>query len=166
MSMKVKFMRKMLKRPYGIVYFKLKKTLYPKIMDFSKDSATVNGGFYILEKDSIVIQKDGTKKNYKIEDFQSWNEGYPILFFDVNDCIPLRFEHDLDRGEVTRPHPQAIQAIIKKELQAAEAEIMRKQRSVLFRIMVVVLIAAVFNFFFTIMAWNDIGKIITHFAIK
>ena len=166
MSMKVKLMRKFLKRPYGIVYFKLKNTLYPKVMNFSKDSVTVNNGFYVLEKGSIIIEVEGVKKEFKLAEYQSWKEGYPIMFFDVNDCIPLKFQNDVTEGETHRPHPQAIQAIIKKELQAAEAEIMRKQRSTLFKIMVVVMLVCILGFVFSLYTWMDVGKIVKHFGIQ
>lgn len=165
MSVKVKLMRKLLKKPYGIAYFKMKNTLYPKVMNFAKDSVNVNNGFYVMDKGSIIVEVEGVKKEFKLQEYQSWKEGYPILFFDVNDCIPLRFENDM-RSENDRVHPQAIQAIIKKELQAAEAEIMRKQRSTLFKIMVVVMLIAVLGFVFSLYTWLDVGRIIKHFGIQ
>lgn len=163
MSFQVKVMRKLLRKPYGIVYFKVGRTLYPKVMNLGKDTLTVGEAFFMMNRDKIVVETENIKKTYDLTKYITWREGFPVIFFDVNDCIPLRFENE--PGD-NRKHPAAIQAILKKEIQAAEAEIMRKQRSTLQKLITVTLALAALNFIFTGLVWGDVGKILTHFAIK
>ncbi len=144
MSMKVKLLRKLTRRPYGLAKFRVGKTWYSKMVRFDKDTTTWFGGIYQFNKNMITIEKGvGNRKVYDQKDWVQYEEGFPIIMFDVNNPIPLNpTAQDLPG----MPTAQAIQSSLKKEIAAFEAELMRKQRSKLFQIMIIVLLMSMVTF--------------------
>lgn len=130
-SIKVKLLRKFLRRPYGEAKFKLGKNIYTKMIRFDKDSIKTDNGMWIFDKGKIYVERGGVKadkdtEGKKIVDFIAWQEGYPIIYLDQNDMIPLHFQNEKYDGVRS---PKNVQAVIGKEVSASEAEIMRKTRS-------------------------------------
>lgn len=138
MSMKVKLLRKLTKRPYGLAKFKVNRTLYSKIIRFDKDNTEWMGGKYWFNKEMVTIETDagkgvkeagtdGVKKSvYNTNNWAVYEEGFPVVYFDANNAVPMHFNETKLEG---LPTPKAIQASIKKEMATYEAEVMRKTRS-------------------------------------
>ena len=126
MSIKVKLLRKLTRRPYGEAKFKLGKNIYTKMIRFDSDSIKTNNGMWIFDKNKIYVERGGVKKEHDQIDFLAWQEGYPVIHLDQDDMIPLHFSNEKYDGV---RNPKNVQAIIGKEMSANEAEIMRKTRS-------------------------------------
>lgn len=138
MSLKVKLLRMLTKRPYGLAKFRVNRTLYSKIIRFDKDNTEWMGGKYWFNKELVTIEtsagrgvdikaEDGTKKTvYNLKDWAVYEEGFPVVYFDANNAVPLHFIETKLEG---LPTPKAIQASLKKEMATYEAEVMRKTRS-------------------------------------
>lgn len=127
MSIKVKLLRKFLRKPYGEAKFKLGKNIYTKIVRFDKDSIKTDNGIWIFDKNKVYVERGGVKNETGgLINFLSWQEGYPIIYLDQNDMIPLHFQNEEYIGV---RNPTNVQAVIGKEVSASEAEIMRKSRS-------------------------------------
>ena len=146
MSIKVKLLRLITKRPYGLARMRVGRTWYSKIIRFDKDSFTWYDGKYIIEKNAVVIEKGaGNRKIYDLKEWSNYTEGFPVVYFDANNAKPLVFERNpLDNN---LPTAHAIQATIKKEIAAFEAEMLRKQRSKLQTLMIITLVFAAMAFF-------------------
>lgn len=144
MSFKVKLLRKLTKKPYGLAKFRVGRSLYSKIVNFAKDQCEWMGGTYQFERGAITIEKPagkgikGQKNIYNEKDWANYEEGFPIVIFDVNSAKPLRYEGDPQSADM--PTSKAIQSTMKKELAAFEAELMRKQRSKLMQAILITLI--------------------------
>jgi hypothetical protein len=142
-SFKVKLMRKLTKRPYGLAKFRVGRTWYSKMVRFGHDSILWNGGKYMFVKQTVIIEKEaGKKKIFNVNEWADYEEGYPVIYFDVNNAIPLHFEGDMiDK----LPTPRAIQSTIKKEIASFEAEVMRKTRSKLMLLALFTIIMVLIN---------------------
>ena len=185
---KLSALRFFTKRPYGIAYFKIDKFLFSKIVRFDKESVKTANGLWTFEKDKIYVDKDAVKEvkkavlaetptdeevieavksgktkellqrarsEYKQTEFMGWRAGYPVIFLDQNDMRPLTFEKQL--GEPV--NPRNIQSVLNKEISAFEAELMRKQRDKLEKLL---LLTLVFTGIAVVLLWmqgNDIGII-------
>lgn len=133
----VKIKRSLTKKPYAIARFKIGKNVYPRIIRLDKDVIKVKGGMYFVDKGSVYFEHNDKKlsKIGNIEEFVDYEEGVPTINFDVNDILPLRFEKEETKSGSRNPF--AIEAIIAKEIAAAEAEMMRKNKSKLAKMMIV-----------------------------
>lgn len=149
-------MRKLTKRPYGLAKFKVGRTVYSKIVRFDKDTTEWMGGKYVFDKNSIVIEKSASKKVYSFKDFETWEEGIPVIYFDVMSAIPIRFSGDKTEGI---PTAKAIQSTIKKEMATYEAEMMRKTRSKLMLGIMILVIISLVMIAFQFMTFQEIGKV-------
>lgn len=144
MSIKVKLLRKLTHRPYGLAKFRIGKTWYSKMVRFDQDTTTWYGGIYQFNKNAIMIEKGaGNKKVYDQKEWVNYEEGFPVIFFDANNAVPLQWQQIQLPG---MPSAQAIQSSLKKELAAFEAELMRKQRSKLFQVLIIVLLLTLVTF--------------------
>lgn len=108
-------------------------------------------------KQTVIIEKGaGNRKVYNLNDWADYEEGYPVIYFDVNNAIPLHFEGDLiDK----LPTPRAIQSTIKKEIASFEAEVMRKTRSKLMLLALFTMIMVLINIGITYFVLQKIGTI-------
>lgn len=161
----VKVLRAITRRPYGIAYFKIGKNIYPKIVRFDQDLIRTKQGAWVIENDKIYFEKtlksspDETQTEqtrlgstkYKMTKFQTWTEGFPIIFLDLSKTQPIYFEND--KGDYPKATPKNIEATLGKEKAAAEWEMMNKQKNriqtyLLVCILLLVVIAALswFNF--------------------
>lgn len=141
MSIKVKLLRMLTKKPFGLAKFRVGNTWYSKIVNFTQDSCEWFGGLYGFNRDWIVIEKGaGNKKQYKQSDYVNFESGFPIIYFDVNSGIPLHFEGD--RATSTLPTAKTVQATVKKWIIASELEMMRKQKN---KLMLAIMISVIFS---------------------
>jgi hypothetical protein len=156
MSFKVKLLRKLTKRPYGLAKFKVGRTLYSKVVRFDKDSTEWMGGKYVFDKGLIHIEKSGNKKTFNGQSFETWEEGYPIIYFDAKSAVPTAFISEKDQR---LPTAKAIQQTIKKEIATFEAEMMRKTRSKLMLGIMIVLIISLVAIGVSAMGYLEAGKV-------
>jgi len=148
MSLKVKLLRKLTRKPYGLARFRVGRTKYSKIVRFDKDQVEWYGGTYIFNKDSITIEKGaGNKKAYNVGEWANHEEGFPVIEFDVNSAVPIYYQSD-PQGNL--PTAKSIQATIKKWIIATEMELMRKTRSKLMLALMITLIMVLANLGITI----------------
>lgn len=144
--MKVKLLRKLLRKPYGLAKFRVGRTWYSKIVNFTQDSCEWFSGMYSFNRDLITIEKSaGNKKVYRQSEFVNFEEGFPIIYFDVNSGVPLHFEGD--KATSTMPTAKTIQATVKKWIIASELEMMRKQKNKLMLAMMIVVIFSMIGMF-------------------
>jgi len=157
MSWKVKMLRRLTRRPYGIAKFRVGRTWYSKIVRFDNDACEWYGGKYIFARNAITIEKGvGNKKVYDARTWVDNEEGFPIIFFDVNSAVPI---HVVDETKGSLPGAKAIQATIKKEIAAFEAEMMRKQRSKIMLAIIIVLLLTFVNFGLTYYAITKVDGV-------
>ena len=141
MSIKVKMLRLLTKRPYGLAKFRVGNTWYSKIVNFTRDSCDWFGGMYSFNRDLITIEKGaGNRKSYRQSDYVNFESGYPILYFDVNSGVPLHFEGDKSTSSL--PTAKAMQSTVKKWIIASEMEMMRKQKN---KIMTAIIIGIIMS---------------------
>lgn len=115
---------------YGIAIFKTKgKTLYDKIVNFDTHKIETNNGFYLIENNAVYRLIDGKKdESSKIMPSNiEYISGCPIIYFDIDDIKPLKFEND-KKTEGTR-NPLEIKSLIETEIAAAEAEAIHMTKS-------------------------------------
>jgi hypothetical protein len=157
MSWKIKMLRLITKRPYGMAKFRVGRTWYSKIVRFDQDACEWYGGKYMFARNAITIEKSaGNRKVYDARDWVDNEEGYPIIFFDVNSAVPMRVT-DESKGQL--PGAKAIQATIKKEIAAFEAEMLRKQKGKLMLALIIVLLVSMVNFGLTYYAITKIDAV-------
>jgi hypothetical protein len=156
-SYKVKLYRKLTKRPYGLAKFRVGRTWYSKMVRFGNDSIIWHGGKYMFVKQTVIIEKGaGNRKVYNMNEWADYEEGYPVIYFDVNNAIPLHFEGDMiDK----LPTPRAIQSTIKKEIASFEAEVMRKTRSKLMLLALFTMIMVLINIVIAYYTLQKVGEI-------
>ena len=159
MSFKIKMMRKLLKKPYGLANFRVGRTVYTKIVNFSKDTIVWGDGFYIFDKNAITIEKNAGKtkeKNvYNTNSWAHWEEGFPVIEFDANSCTPRYWSENKNN----LPTSQAIQATNKKWIAATEAEIMRKQKNKLLMAIMIGIVMSVVTMGVAIMVYNNVNSL-------
>jgi len=187
--LKLKSMRFLLRKPYGIAYFKIDRVFFSKIIRFDKESVKTENGLWTFEKDKIYVERDvvteekfkseqtsqptdaevveavkagkvkeliaKTKTEYKQAKFLGWRNGYPVIFLDQNDMRPLTFEKQL--GDPV--NPRNIQSVLNKEISAFEAELMRKQRDKLEKLLIVTMVLAACAAVIGYIALQDIGVV-------
>jgi hypothetical protein len=116
--------RRFSKRNWGIIRFRAHgKNEFPMVVDFDKDTVNFYEGIYILERGKIYRQI-GDEKHYKGEiDIKkaSFNQGCPIINFDLNDMVSLSLERAPIDPSVPRS-PQQIESTLRKVRSALEAE--------------------------------------------
>lgn len=186
--LKLKMMRFLLRKPFGIAYFKINKNLFSKIIRFDKETIRTADGIWTFDKDLIYVERDvvqevkravtaetptdeevieavkagktkelmqRVKSQYKQSDFLQWRNGYPVIFLDQNNMQPTGFQ-----GEAGNPtNPRNIQSILNKEISAFEAELMRKQRDKLEKLLLVTLVLAACAAVLGYLALTDIGVV-------
>ncbi len=158
MIWKAKMLRAITRKPYGVAYFKINKNEYPKLIRLDNDTIKTSKGVYIIDHSKVYIEQDAMKpekfeevtykddkpverKEFNMTDFYTYRQGVPIIYFDYNDMIPLKFENDPFEG--TR-NPFAVENAISKEISAAEAELMRKTKSKVIKyVLVNIIISAI-----------------------
>lgn len=185
---KLSMLRFLTKRPYGIAYFKINKNLFSKIIRFDKETIRTKDGIWTFDKDLIYVEKDAVKEvrkavlaetptdeqvieavkagktkellqkastTYKQAEFLGWKSGYPIIFLDQNNMQPSGFQ-----GDSANPtNPRNIQSILNKEISAFEAELMRKQRDKLEKMLLFTLLIAAATIVYLFILSNDINAI-------
>lgn len=169
--------RRMTGKNYGIVYFKTHgKSLYPIVKDFDNDVIETRGGKWVIQKDKIYLvtgdpKMNNTEKNkdksspikkteiqINEEDIKILN-GVPVIYLDLNDMIPLKFSNDPEIEGYSRV-PQHIEAVLSKEIAAAEAESLYSQKNKLTLLIALVLIVAIIGVALSAIAFNNTNTII------
>lgn len=186
---KLSVMRFFLRKPYGIAYFKIGKFFFNKIVRFDKETIRTQNGIWIFDKNLIYVDKGftsavkqevmdekpteeeikaaiasgnlesltkGKKQAFKQEHFLGWKSGFPIIFLDQDNMQPMGFN---DANNTSPTNPRNIQSILNKEISAFEAELMRKQRDKLEKLLYVAVALSAVAAILIYMQWQDIGLI-------
>lgn len=136
--------RKFQGRNLGIIFFKgAGRSLIPVIKDFDKDTIKTKKGIWILDKGKVYRQVGGEKKDEKpLSDANlEFRGGVPIIYFNIDDMVPLRFASD-ESSEESR-NPEQVEATISKEIAAAEAEAIRMQKKGIQNAIIIVAIISI-----------------------
>lgn len=165
---RAKFKAMISRKPYGVAYFHLANIIYPRIVRFDESFINLPNAKYIINKDAIYIQKmmkggilDKNKVTYSVSEFITHQQGVPTIHFDYNNLIPLKFG-EYDSSKI--PNPIQVQAIFRKELELAEAEMMYHNRDTLkkFLIIVIVLVFVMIGIqAFSLIKLLDVIKLVT-----
>ena len=181
----LKLKRKITGKPYGIAYFKIGRTEYPKVINFNKDVVHTKYGTWTIDKDKLYFEKefnaiksknnspigeeekafferlkfrqDNNKKEWNIDQFQDWREGFPVIHLDMLNASPAYF--DTDRGTFKNATPQNIEATMGKEKTAFEWEVLKKRKDKIFLMLLILLIITIISVSMNVMMFNMVSKI-------
>ena len=125
-----------------------------KITNFRK--LKIKGRSYTVEKAPIELRQADI--NFK--------QGVPVLFLDVNDLKPLKFEGDAIDEDMSR-NPEQVEATMAKEIAAAEAEAIKLNKEKMVKYMKYALIASILslmviliNIYFQFIGFGNIEVIV------
>jgi hypothetical protein len=131
MYLKVKVLRALTRRPFGIAKFRSRgKTIFSKIVRFDVDTIKTRNGVYLFDRNKVYIEKDGKRdKEFDISSNSEMDTGVPVIYFDLEDMIPLNFVPEAPDSIKGSRNPFQAQATLKKEIALAEAETISKVKS-------------------------------------
>lgn len=152
---RVKFLRKLLRKKFGLIFFVSANDIFFKVIDFSKNTFRSGNKLYIILQDiemylkNVATEKQNTteKRSGHFEiDINSikYVEGIPCLFFDLERATPLSFSNPLPEN-MKLLLAEKVGAILDKEIAIAEAEalISSKKRIVMFLYILIIICAIV-----------------------
>lgn len=167
---RVKLLRKLTRKKYGLIFFVSANDIFFKIIDFSKNTFRLGKKLYIILQDLEMYFKNIVTEN-KSEHFEieinsiKYVEGIPCLFFDLEKATPLTFSSSMPEN-IKELLAEKVGAIIDKEIAIAEAEslISSKKRIVLFlylliMICAVILVLSLMNFLQSDMLGKNINNL-------
>jgi len=134
------FLRKLTKRNYAIIYFKIGKQLIATIKNMDKDILRYKDGIFIFLNGQTYYKTNSEKKIIKINPSKIYfQSGIPTIFFDINSMTPLSLH------KTSNINPYHIQNLISKELSITEAEALKMSQSSLSKMMKIILIIAIIS---------------------
>lgn len=168
---RVKLLRKLTRKKFGLIFFVSANDIFFKVIDFSKNTFRSGNKLYIILQDMEMYLKNvATEKgsgHFEIDiNSIKYVEGIPCLFFDLERATPLSFSNPLPE-DVKLLLAEKVGAILDKEIAIAEAEalISSKKRIIMFlyiliMVCAVILVLSLMNF----LQADTIGKNINNLA--
>jgi len=158
---RIGLLRRFSSRNWGILMFRSHgRSIFPVVVDFDKDVLHMNDGIWILDKGKIYRQV-GDEKSYRGEfdpKKASFNQGCPIMYVDLHDVIPLGLESEEDTPAVAR-NPLQIEATLRKERAAIEAEAIHMKEKEFKRIINLVYVVMIIGAAAVIIAAYDMMQV-------
>lgn len=92
------------------------------------------------------------KRTYTVEstprlitqDSINFKQGVPVVFLDMKDMLPLKFDNDPMDDEFSR-NPEQVEATISKEISSAEAEAMQVNKDQMLKYMKIIMIVGILS---------------------
>jgi hypothetical protein len=160
---KVKFLRKLKRKPLGIAFFFAGNELFYKIIDLSKDVVRVKGGVFlnIPEFHYVLKQKvEGKEPTPELIQDLHYKDGIPCVFYDFRSLTPLVFEKTLEKADKTIfALPEQVEAILRKELVLTEAEILNLQKKKITNLLYIILFITAITLAFAFLSYSEIQNV-------
>lgn len=142
---RVKILRRITKKNLGFIKFVYGGVVIKRILaNLDKDLITFADGKYFVEKGRIKREvKEGVSDRplKEIEPEFKFEEGIPVIYFDVDDSLPIDFETVVKKqSETDYRNPQQISATLTKEIAVEKAKAMKQQRRQLNIMLIVIII--------------------------
>jgi hypothetical protein len=160
---KVKFLRKIKRKPLGIAFFFTGNELFYKIVDLSKDVIKLKEGVFLNIPEMNYVLKDFIKEKIEGKPTQElikqlyYKDGVPCVFYDFRSITPVVFEKTLDKTFFALP--EQVQAILQKEIVLSEAEILNLQKKKITNLLYIILFVSVITLAISFISFNEIQNV-------
>ena len=172
----VSLKRNLTRKNLGIVYFVTKgKALFPVIKDFDKDIIRTHKGIWFFRGGSIYRQADKEQPDSEIEhraktfgvkfhvkltpDDIEFRQGCPVVFLDIDDMVPLRLKNELLDMEPDSRNPYQVEAVLGKEVAAAELEAIKMTKKNMQMLLILAIILVVVSVGISVMTMNKVDAV-------
>lgn len=158
-SFRIKIMRRFMRKNYGFVKFiHSNRLIKPVLANLDSDMIRFGDGVYFINKN--MIKREG-KEGYstrQIKDTEiKFEEGIPVIYFDIGDIIPVDFEHQGTSVDDKFRNPSQVSATLNKEIAVEKAKVMKafKSQQNTMMIIMIAMLAAVLFFTYTLYTGNQ-----------
>lgn len=144
-AVRVKLKRQLLKRNYGYVILRSRgRNLTTFVRNLDAGTITIRKARWVITPESIQRYEDNKFIDLSPLTEQSlvYKAGIPTVFLDIDDVVPLELVNRTIKDQAVSRNPLHLEALMSKEVSAAEMEALKRGSDKLRKLLIITLILA------------------------